>query len=127
MQAFEVAVETYAEPGQPCHTLQDAVLDFFESKGHPTLRSQPESMDGYVHGLGHGVGLNIHERPSMSHLVKEDTFQRGNFITIEPGLYYPEKGMGMRIEDSFIIDDAGELVSITLFHKELVLPLKGQK
>jgi len=40
-------------------------------------------------------------------------------------LYYPDKGIGMRIEDSFIIDDNGKLVSITPFHKELVLPLKG--
>jgi Xaa-Pro aminopeptidase len=125
MQAFNIALETYAEPGQPCHTLQDAVLDYYESQGHPTLRSKPGNMEGYVHGLGHGVGLNIHERPSMSHLMKDDTFQKGNFITIEPGLYYPEKGMGMRIEDSFIIDESGELVSITPFHKELVIPLKG--
>ena len=125
MQAFKIAVDTYAEPGQPTHTLQDAVLDYFEANGHPTRRSHPGSSIGYSHSLGHGVGLNIHERPSISHREPDDIFQQGNFITIEPGLYYPDKGIGMRIEDSFIIDDAGKLVSITNFHKELVIPLKG--
>ncbi|MEZ4669740.1 MAG: M24 family metallopeptidase [Anaerolineae bacterium] len=125
MQAFTTAVDTYAEPGQPCHTMQEAVLDYFEAQGHPTRRSQPGSAIGYSHSLGHGVGLNIHERPSLSHMVKEDIFQKGNFITIEPGLYYPDEGIGVRVEDSFIIDDDGQLVSITPFHKELVLPLKG--
>lgn len=124
-QAFQIAVETYAEPGQPCHTLQDAVLDYFEANGHPTRRSHPGSSIGYSHSLGHGVGLNIHERPSISHREPSDIFQVGNFITIEPGLYYPDRGIGMRIEDSFIIDEAGQLVSITDFHKDLVLPLKG--
>jgi len=125
MEAFKVSVDTYAEPGQPCHELQDAVLDYFEGKGHPTRRSQPGSSIGYSHSLGHGVGLNIHERPSISHRETKDIFEKGNFITIEPGLYYPDKGIGMRIEDSFIIDDSGVLVSITPFHKELVLPLKA--
>jgi Xaa-Pro aminopeptidase len=125
MTAFQVALDTYAEPGQPTHTMQDAVLDYFEAQDHPTPRSKPGTTSGYVHSLGHGVGLNIHERPSISHLVKKDIFEKGNFITIEPGLYYPEQGMGVRIEDALIIDDSGALVSITPFHKELVLPLKG--
>lgn len=125
MQAFQIAVDTYAEPGQPCHTLQEAVLDYFEANGHPTRRSHPGSSIGYSHSLGHGVGLNIHERPSISHREAKDVFEKGNFITIEPGLYYPDNGIGMRIEDSFIIDESGALVSITPFHKELVLPLKG--
>ena len=58
-------------------------------------------------------------------MVKEDIFQKGNFITIEPGLYYPDEGIGVRVETSFIIDEDGQLVSITPFHKELVLPLRG--
>ena len=77
----------------------------------------------FGHGLGHGVGLNIHERPSIGHLSK-DTLQRGNVISIEPGLYYPERGFGMRIEDLCYVDDSGALVSLTDFHKELVLPLR---
>src|SRR5690606_38243854 len=107
------------------HLLQEMVQDYFESKGHPTQRSAPGTPVGYVHGLGHGVGLNIHERPSINHTQKEDRLLHGCVITIEPGLYYPEKGYGMRIEDTFYINENGELLSLSPFHKELILPLKG--
>jgi Xaa-Pro aminopeptidase len=125
MTAFQTALNAYAEPGQPTHTMQEAVLDYYEANGHPTIRSKPGTPEGYVHSLGHGVGLNIHERPSLSHLAKEDLFQKGNFITIEPGLYYADRGIGVRVEDSFIIDDDGQLISLTTFPKDLVLPLKS--
>lgn len=121
MNAFEVAVDTY-KSGVPARALQEAVLDYLESAGHPTSRSHPGSMDGYVHSLGHGVGLNIHERPSLSHLSK-DTLQPGNVISIEPGVYYPEQGYGIRVEDLFYVDADGSLVELTTFHKQLVLPI----
>jgi Xaa-Pro aminopeptidase len=125
MTAFQTALDSYAEPGQPTRTMQEAVLDYYEGLGHPTMRSKPGASEGYVHSLGHGIGLNIHERPSLSHLAQEDIFQKGNLITIEPGLYYPDRGLGVRVEDSFVIDDSGELISLTTFHKDLVLSLKG--
>lgn len=125
MRSFEIALNAYEEPGQPAYLLQEAVLDYFESQGHPTARSQPDTMSGYVHGLGHGVGLEIHERPSMSHLQRKDVLQAGNTLTIEPGLYYPDDGYGVRVEDMLYIDDDGAMVTLTDFHKELVLPLKG--
>lgn len=124
MEAFRLAVEAYEEPGQPAHILQDKVQDYFESKGHKTTRSHPNAIEGYVHGLGHGVGMKIHERPKMSHLLKEDRLHAGSVISIEPGLYYPERGFGVRVEDLMAIDDAGELVPLTNFHKNLVLPLR---
>ncbi|MGB1286944.1 MAG: M24 family metallopeptidase [Aggregatilineales bacterium] len=124
MRAFDIAVEQYGLE-KPTHLMQEAVQDAFEANDHPTSRSQPGTQVGYVHSLGHGVGLQIHERPSISHLRKKDIFEKGNFITIEPGLYYPEKGLGVRVEDSFIITDSGELRSITPFRKDLVLPLNG--
>ena len=105
--------------------MQEAVQDFFESKGHATSRSNPKTMEGYVHGLGHGLGLIIHERPSISHILRDDVWQVGNVVTIEPGLYYPDKGIGMRIEDMFIVSEKGELISYTPFKKDLVLPLNG--
>ena len=123
MRSFEIAMNTYDEPGQPTHLMQEAVLDYFESLGHPTQRSQPASMEGYVHSLGHGVGINIHERPSISHLQKSDVFQAGNALTIEPGLYYPDKGYGVRVEDMVYINDDGQMVTLTDFRKDLVLPL----
>ncbi|MCS6835980.1 MAG: M24 family metallopeptidase [Anaerolineae bacterium] len=124
MQAFNRALEAYAL-GKPTHLLQEVVLDTFEAQGHPTLRSDPKTMCGYVHSLGHGLGLNVHERPSITHLRKDDVFQVGNLITIEPGLYYPEDGYGVRVEDTFFIDESGALLSLTPFPKDLILPLKG--
>lgn len=122
MEAFDRSIETYAV-GKSTHLMQEAVLDSFEAKGHPTGRTNPGGMEGYMHSLGHGVGLNIHERPSITHLRQDDQFAVGNCITIEPGLYYPEKGFGVRVEDLFIITDAGELISLTPFRKDLVLPV----
>lgn len=125
MDAFDIAVEVF-RPGVPAKNLQEAVQDYFESKGHPTTRSHPSTDVGYVHSLGHGLGLNIHERPSISHISK-DTLQRGNVFSIEPGLYYPERGFGMRIEDTVYVDSSGELVTLTDFPKTLVLPLNSAK
>jgi len=121
--AFDIAVETF-RPGVDAKDLQIAVMEYFESAGHPTVRSHPGTSVGYVHSLGHGVGLNIHERPGIGHLSK-DKLQIGNLITIEPGLYYPDQGFGVRIEDTFYVTERGELISLTEFHKELVLPLRG--
>ena len=122
-EAFDISVEAFGL-NKPTHLMQEAVLDHFESKGHPTTRSDPSTMEGYVHSLGHGVGIDIHEGPSISHLRREDTFRIGNALTIEPGLYYPERGYGVRVEDLFIIDNQGELVSLTTFRKDLVIPLR---
>jgi Xaa-Pro aminopeptidase len=123
MDAFDIAVETF-RPGIEAKKLQEAVLDYFEGAGHPTGRSQPGTSVGYVHSLGHGVGLNIHERPGLRHL-STDTLTVGNVITVEPGLYYPEQGFGVRIEDTLYISESGELISLTDFHKDLVLPLQS--
>lgn len=122
MQAFDIGLENFGV-GKPTYTMQEAVLDFFESKGHPTQRTNSASQDGYVHSLGHGVGLLIHERPSISHLRRDDIWQVGNAVTIEPGLYYPDRGYGVRVEDMLIITEQGELLSLTPFRKDLVLPL----
>ncbi len=125
MEAFDKSIEAYGV-GKQTHLLQEVVLDSFEAQGHPTLRTDTKTLKGYVHSLGHGVGLNIHERPSITHLRQDDSFQVGNLITIEPGLYYPEEGYGVRIEDTLYINENGELLSLTPFKKDLVLPLKGQ-
>lgn len=125
MIAFDKSLEDFAI-GKGTHSMQETVLDYFESKGHPTSRSDSAANEGYVHSLGHGVGLLIHERPSISHIRKDDVWQVGNVVTIEPGLYYPDKGYGVRVEDLFIISDNGELISFTPFKKDLVLPLNGQ-
>lgn len=122
MESFDIAVEAFRN-GDKSSNLQFAVLDYLEGKGHKTLRTHPGAMDGYVHSLGHGVGLQIHERPSLSHTRLEDVLQKGNVITIEPGVYYPEAGFGVRIEDTFYVTEQGELISLTPFKKDLVIPM----
>ncbi|MDR1906882.1 MAG: Xaa-Pro peptidase family protein [Puniceicoccales bacterium] len=64
---------------------------------------------GFFHGTGHGVGLALHENPSIG--KREHILQKGEVVTVEPGLYYPEIG-GVRIEDVVIVAENGaELLS----------------
>ncbi len=70
--------------------------------GHPTIEQDPQTVNGYNHSLGHGIGINIHEKPFMGAMSK-DKLVKGSTFTVEPGLYYPDKGMGVRIEDSYCV------------------------
>ncbi|MCY3833813.1 MAG: M24 family metallopeptidase [Chloroflexi bacterium] len=123
MEAFDISVEAFGL-NKPTHLMQEAVLDYFEGAGHATIRSNSSTMEGYLHTLGHGVGIDIHERPSISHLRRDELCQIGNILTIEPGLYYPERGFGVRVEDLFVVNENGELESLTPFRKDLVIPLQ---
>ena len=98
-------------------------LDFFEARGHKTQRSHPGTQEGYVHSLGHGIGLNVHEAPAISERSKNQV-QAGNVITIEPGLYYPDRGWGVRVEDAVYVDAQGSLHKLTDFPYDFVLPVK---
>jgi Xaa-Pro aminopeptidase len=70
--------------------------------------------------------LDIHEEPRLSHAAGNDTLlQPGHVFSVEPGLYYPERGFGVRIEDSVAFDEAGKLVLLTHYPYDLVIPMKG--
>ncbi len=101
---------------------QELTCDIFEEQGHKTLRSHPGTQEGYVHSLGHGLGLQIHSRPRLS-AVSTDTIQPGQVLTVEPGLYYPERGFGVRVEDTVVVEADGAIRSLTPFPKDLVIPV----
>ena len=61
-----------------------------------------------MHSLGHGVGLDIHEKPNFTlSAMNGDLIEVGDVITIEPGLYFPDREIGVRIEDTFAIEQDG--------------------
>jgi Xaa-Pro aminopeptidase len=107
---------------------QRMTCEYFESKGHKTQLSTTTPLDGYVHSLGHGVGLNIHERP-WSRLTSDpdNILKPGVVVTIEPGLYYPEKGMGFRIEDTYWVRPDGKIEILAEYPYDFVLPMKKWK
>lgn len=102
--------------------------EYFESKGHKSPLNTKNPLDGYVHSLGHGVGINIHERPNSSLVAGDNNILKpGVVITIEPGLYYPEKGMGFRIEDTYWVNPDGQFERLADFPYDFVLPMKKWK
>ena len=72
-------------------------------------------MQGFFHGTGHGLGLEVHELPRISKLPT--TLGSGNVVTVEPGLYYPGIG-GVRIEDVVVVTETG-CTNLTRYPKEL--------
>ncbi len=107
---------------------QKMTCEYFESKGHKSQLNTQSPLDGYVHSLGHGVGLNIHERP-FSGLQADESHRLapGVVITSEPGLYYPDKGMGVRIEDTIWVRPDGKMEILAEYPYDFVLPMKKWK
>jgi Xaa-Pro aminopeptidase len=112
----------------PFKNYNHMVCEEFEKKGHKSPLNTPAPVEGYVHSLGHGVGLNIHERPFSGLTATEDNILKpGVVITCEPGLYYPEKGMGVRIEDTLWVRPDGTVEVLAKYPYDFVLKMKNWK
>ncbi len=109
----------------PFKDYQDRACELYEDQGHPTIKDDPSAQEGYVHSLGHGVGLHIHEAPwSGTGATEKDVLAPGIVATIEPGLYYPSKGMGCRLEDTITVTQDGNIEILAEYPLDLILPLK---
>lgn len=109
----------------PGKDFQERTCELFETRGHPTMRTDPQTQVGYVHGLGHGVGLHIHERPNLGNFASDaDRLVPGVVFTIEPGLYYPERRLGARLEDTLWVRPDGQFEVLAEYSLDLVLPVR---
>jgi Xaa-Pro aminopeptidase len=112
----------------PFKDYQRLTCELFEKNGHPTPLSTPAPVEGYVHSIGHGVGLNIHERPWSNLASSDDNILKpGVVFTSEPGLYYPEKGLGVRIEDTYWVRPDGKIEILAGYPYDFVLKMKNWK
>jgi Xaa-Pro aminopeptidase len=101
-------VKAAARPGVTGNDLYAIACDVFEAAGHPTQRTKPEGetlRDGFYHSLGHGVGLEVHEYPSLGRSGSEPLIP-GDVIAVEPGTYRHGYG-GVRLEDLLLITADG--------------------
>ncbi len=120
-EAQTLALDMVKE-GAPCRELMLNVCKLFEKRGYPTARqlvkgNKEARTRGFIHGLGHGVGLTIGERPYLG-LYGEDRLRKGAVVTVEPGLYEPRYG-GVRLEDIMLVGSPSE--NLTSLPKDLEL------
>jgi len=104
IQAFQAGHTRMS--GEEPDTLYNVAYNYINTHGKD-LHGQPLGQY-FIHGLGHFVGLNVHDVGSYA-----TPLDKGMVFTIEPGIYIPEENLGVRIEDLFYVDGAGKLVRLT--------------
>jgi Xaa-Pro aminopeptidase len=105
MHAFQAGKSKLATGSDP-DSLYKVALDYINAHGKD-LHGQPLGKY-FIHGLGHHVGLNVHDASDGSAPLNKNMV-----FTLEPGIYIPEEKLGVRIEDMFYVDQQGKLVMIT--------------
>jgi Xaa-Pro aminopeptidase len=106
----------------PSNEVMLSVCKLFEKRGYPTVQSllrgdKTARSRGFIHGLGHGVGLTIGERPYLG-LFGKEPLRKNSVVTVEPGLYDPKVG-GVRIEDIVVVGSPSE--NLTPLAKDIEL------
>lgn len=102
------------EDGISGRKVHEALLEHFRLSGFESGNINGR-MQGFIHGTGHGVGLDVHEPPRIN--KRADILREGNVVTIEPGLYYEGIG-GVRLEDMVVVKGKGVL-NLTKYPKLL--------
>ncbi|MBI3521531.1 MAG: M24 family metallopeptidase [Chloroflexi bacterium] len=111
-------------PGITGKEVHELVEDVIYDAGYETLRPEHKRRTddpitrGMIHGTGHGVGLEIHEAPSVGRAGR-DPLAAGDVVTVEPGIYDPDVG-GVRLEDMLVITESGYR-NLTRAPRELVV------
>lgn len=103
VKAAQAAALNHVRAGARAESIHRAATNEFEKRGFKTEIVDGKG-SGFIHSTGHGVGLAIHEAPSVG--PGAGRLRSGNVITIEPGLYYSGIG-GIRIEDTVVVTPAG--------------------
>ena len=103
--------------GASARDIHGAILDLFEKRGFKTGKIDGR-MQGFFHGTGHGLGLEIHEPPRIA--MNDTRLEAGMVVTVEPGLYYVGAG-GVRIEDTVLVTRTG-IRNLTRFPKFFEIP-----
>ena len=103
--------------GVATNAVHRTVQSYFEEQGFVTGKHNGR-MQGFFHGTGHGLGLEIHEAPRVG-ATSNGQLKAGQIVTVEPGLYYPELG-GVRLEDVVLVTKTGNR-NLTKFEKVLEL------